>query len=107
MEKKGLYVVLCKQCKRLRSLLDHQRTRSDMNPSKKLQRQQPSSWFKLKYLSPASTVKQKQATQRERSADKAKLARYDHLDVMLDDDQNNELNSVVERNEEHCNDELD
>jgi len=107
MEEKGLYVVLCKQCKRLHSLLECQRRRSDVSPSKKLERQQPFSWFKLKYLLPASTLKQKKATQQERSADKAKLARYSHLDDTLDDDQNNELNSVVKRIEEHCNDELD
>ena len=106
MEEKSLYVVLCKQCKRLRNLLDHQR-RSDVSPARKLQRQQPPSRFKLKYLSPASTLKRKRATQQERSADKAKLAKYEHLDVTLDDDQNNEWNSVIEQIEEQYNGELD
>jgi len=106
-EEKSLYVVLCKQCKRLRNLLDHQRRRSDVSPTRKLQRQQPSSRFKLKYLSPASTDKRKRATQRERSADKSKLAKYEHLDVNLDDDQNDEWNSVIEQIEEQYNGELE
>ena len=107
MEEKSQYVVLCKQCKRLRALLNHQQNRSSkVDPSTKLQRQQPSSNYKLKHLSPASAQKRKKATQRERSADKAKLAKYEHLDVTLDDDQNDELNAVIEKIEEQHNDEL-
>ena len=63
--------VLCKSCKRLCCDLDHQRTRSDVSPSKRAKRQLPSSNFKLKYLSPASVMKRRQATQQERSSDKA------------------------------------
>ena len=77
-----------------------------MSPSKKLQRQQPSSHFKIKYVSPASRIKRKQAVQRERSADKVKLAKYDHLDITLDDDQSDELCGVIERIEDQCHDEL-
>ena len=107
MEEKSQYVVLCKQCKRLRALLNHQQNRSSkVDPSTKLQMQQQSSNYKLKHLSPASAQKRKKATQRERSADKAKLDKYDHLDVTLDDDQNDELNAVIEKIEEQHNDEL-
>ena len=62
-EEKSLYSVTCKECKRLCTLLNHQRKRSNVSLSKKLQRQQPSSHFKIKYLFPASRIKRKQAVQ--------------------------------------------
>ena len=49
-----------------------------------LQRQQPSSHFKVKYLSPASALKRRQAAQQERLADKAKITKYESLEVILD-----------------------
>ena len=39
-------------------------------------------------------------------ADKVKLAKYDHLDITLDDDQSDELCGVIERIEDQCHDEL-
>ena len=106
-EEKDSYSVLCKQCKRMQHLLNHQRRRSVVSPSKKLQRQQPSSHFKVKYLSPASALKRRQAAQQERSADKAKITKYESLDVTLNDDQSDELSSVIDKIEEQHQDELD
>ena len=63
--------VLCKSCKRLCCDLEHQRRRSNVSSSKHAARLLPSSNFKLKYLSPQSVSKQKEATLRERSRDKA------------------------------------
>jgi len=59
------------------------------------------------YVSPASVVKRKKATQRERSADKAKLARCAELKVTLDDEQSDELTNIMNRIEEANEDELE
>ena len=42
----------------------------------------------------------------ERSADKAKLTKYDDLDVTLDDEQSDELSSIMSKIEESSPDEL-
>ena len=105
-EEKKLFAVLCRECKRLQHHLEHQKRRSEASPARRIARQQPSSSFKLKYLSPASIAKQKKATQMERSADKAKLAKYDDLDVTLDDEQSDELSSIMSKIEESSVDEL-
>ena len=99
-------MVLCKPCKRLQSDLDHQRRRSQVSPSRRASRQLPSSSFKLKYLSPISLVKRKQATQKERSSDKSKLARFIDF-VTVDDEQSDELTKVMEKIEETCTSELE
>ena len=64
---------LCKSCKWLCCDLEHQR-RSDVTASKCEDRLLPSLNFKLKYLSPQSVSKLKEATLRERSHDKAMIA---------------------------------
>jgi len=98
---------MCKNCKHLKYNLDHQKRRSTVSPSRKIARQKPSSSFKLKYLSPASVAQRKKATQRERSADKAKLARVAELDVSLDEDQSDELTNTMKHIEEANQDELE
>ena len=90
--------VHCRPCKRLNSYLDHQRRRSDVSPGVRLKRQQPSSRYKLKYLSPASIRKRKAATQKERSNDKAKLSRLSEFDITLEDDQLDEVSEVLQNN---------
>ena len=107
VEEKKLFTVLCRECKRLQHHLEHQKRRSQVSPARRIARQQPSSSFKLKYLSPASIVKRKKATQMERSADKAKLAKCDDLEVTLDDEQSGELSSIISKIEETSADELD
>lgn len=64
-EEKMKSTVRCKACKRLICDLNHQHRRSNVSPSKQLKRLQPSSNFKLKYLSAASVTKRKKATQQE------------------------------------------
>lgn len=105
-KEKSSDMVLCKPCKRLQSDLDHQRRRSQVSPSRRASRQLPSSSFKLKYLSPMSLVKQKQTTQKERSSDKSKLARFVDF-VTVDDEQSDKLTKVMEKIEGTCMSELE
>ena len=98
---------MCRSCKRLHSDLDHQRRRSDVSPSRRLKRQQPSSSFKLKYLSPASATKRKTAAQKERSLDKAKASRLAEFDITLEDDQSDEVSEIVSTTEEKYSEELE
>ena len=100
-------MVLCKSCKRLHSDLDYQRRRSQVSPSRRASRQLPSSSSKLKYLSPMSLSKRKQATQKERSSDKSKLTRFADCVVTVDDEQSDELAKVMEKIEETCTSELE
>jgi len=106
-EDKLSFAVMCKNCKRIKLNLDIQKRRSTVSPSKRTARQQPSSSFKPQYLSPASAAQRKKATQRERSADKAKLARCAELEVTLDDEQSDELTNIMNRIEEGSTDELE
>ena len=57
-------------------------------------------------MSPASVAVRRKATQAERSADKAKLARHEELELPLDDEQSDELCDVMKKIEETCPDEL-
>lgn len=97
--------VLCKSCKRLCCDLEHQR-RSDVSASKHEARLLPSSNFKLKYLSPQSVSKRKEATLRERSHDKAMIAKLSP-DMVLEDDQSDEVATILETIEEKASDELE
>ena len=105
-EEKKSFEVLCASCKRLCTDLDHQKCRSEVSPARKVARQKPSSHFKIKYLSPASAAARKKATQIERSVDKAKLARHEDTELLLDDEQSEELSNVMEKIEETCPDKL-
>ena len=105
-EDRNKSLVLCKGCKRLRSDLDHQRRRSDVSPSKRSSRQLPSSSFKLKYMSPNSVTKRKQAAQKERTRDKAHIARLNH-DITLEDEQSDEVSQVMQTIESQVSKELD
>ena len=98
--------VLCKSCKRLCCDLEHQRRRSDVSASKREARLLPSSNFKLKYLSPQSVSKRKEATLRERSHDKAMIAKLSP-DMVLEDDQSDEVATILETIEEKASDELE
>ena len=98
--------VLCRGCKRLRSDLEHQRRRSDVSQAKRAKRLLPSSSFKLKYLSPKSVAKRKQATQRERSRDKAAVAKA-NSDIVLEDDQSDEVDQIMQTIENEAANELE
>ena len=71
-----------------------------------MKRQQPSSTYKLKYLSPASVLKRKVATQKERSTDKVKLSQLAEFDITLEDDQSDEVGEVMKTIEEQCVEDL-
>ena len=58
-------------------------------------------------MSPVSTVKKRKATQIERSADKAKLAKLADTELSLDDEQSDEFSDVISRIEEAGTDELE
>ena len=106
-EDKLMSEVLCSSCKRLICNLEHQKRRSEeFSPARKLARQKPSSRYKFKYLSPASTAIRKKAAQMERSSDKAKLARHEDMELLLDNDQSEELCNIMKTIEESCPDEL-
>jgi len=66
----------------------------------------PSSCYKSKYLSPTSTAIRKRAAQRERSRDKAKLARNEDMELLLDNEQSEELSTLMKVIEETCPDKL-
>ena len=90
--------VLCGMCKRLRGELDRALKRcTSYSPRRKLKRQQPSSNYPLKYMSPASLKKRKSNTQQERNKDKKALAKYGHLEVTLDDDQSDEMMEIMDK----------
>ena len=105
-EEKKSFEVMCASCKRLHTDLDHQKHRSEVSPARKIARQKPSSHFKLQYLSPTSAAVRKKATQMERSVDKARLARHEDMELLLDDEQSEELCGVMKKIEETCSDKL-
>ena len=69
-----------------------------------LMRLQPLSNFKKNHLSPASKAI---ATQQEQSCDKAKLHKYDDLNITLEEDQCDELANVVTKLQEVAKEDLD
>ena len=54
-----------------------------------------------------SLVRRKQATQKERSSDKSKLARFVDCVVTVDDEQSDDLTKVMNKIEESCSSELE
>ena len=55
----------------------------------------PSSRYKSKYLSPISTAIRKRAAQREQLRDKTKLARHEDMELLLDNEQSEELSTLM------------
>lgn len=98
--------VLCRGCKRLRSDLEHQRRRSDVSPTRRADQLLPSSNYNLKHLTPTSAAKRRQATQRERTRDKATIAKA-NSEVVLEDDQSDEVNQIMQTIENEAADELE
>ena len=49
------------------------------------------------YLSPSKVAVRKKATQMERSGNKAKLARHEDIELLLDDEQSEELCGVMKK----------
>jgi len=55
-------------------------------------------------LSPATTTVRKRATQKERSRDKAKLAKHEDMELLLDNEKSEELCTLMKTIEETCPD---
>ena len=90
--------VLCGSCKRLWGQLDRALQRCmSYSPRRKIKRQQPSSNYPLKYMSPAILKKRKGNTQQERNKYKKALAKYRHMEVTLDDEQSNEMVEIMDK----------
>ena len=89
--------VKCPACKRLIHDLNLQRNRTlSESPGRKIRRQNPSSRARLQYMSPSSQQKRKQLAQYERSGSIRKLNKLEESEVLLDDEQNEEMCTVVE-----------
>jgi len=96
-EQKDSKEVRCRPCTRLVTDLEHQKRRTTAEtPTRKVKRQHPSSRARLSFMSPASQAKRKKLAQYERTSNIRKLAKYEANEVTLDDEQNDEMSSVVE-----------
>ena len=106
--KKEAEAVTCTQCVRLKCNLDRQVKRTqDESPSKRAKRQAPSSRARLTYMSPSSQLKRKHNAKVERDNTIQKLKQYEHTEVPLDTDQDDEMNEIVSIIENEFQDELD
>ena len=100
--------VLCQPCVRLKCDLDQQLTRTrNESLSKKIKRQDPSSSARLSYMSPNSQLQRHKNKKVERDSSRRKLRQYDHMEVPLDNDQDDEMTKVVSTIEQECSDELE
>lgn len=95
---KDMSDVMCQPCKKMRSHLD-QRVRAclTVTPTKRAERQEPSSRCPLAALSPASVKKRRENLMTERFKDKKLIAKYEHVEVTLDDEQNDEMTKIVNK----------
>ena len=98
---------ICSACKKLLRDLEHLKKRPSLvSPKTRANRQAANSDYPQKFLSPASSAKQKKNVQTERTKDKAKLNKYYKHDVTLDDSQHEEMCKVVSEIEENHGDKL-
>lgn len=90
--------VLCSSCKRLRSDLEQSLKKvAALTHIDKENRLKPSSHFPGKYLSPKSLKKKKQNVTQERMNNMRLLKKYDSVNVTLNEDQHNEMCTVVDQ----------
>jgi len=95
-EEKSAKEVLCSACKRLVTDLNCQRRRTlAESPERKLKRQSASSRAKLSGMSPYSQQKRQSNAQSKRTNMKRKLKKLDETDVTLNDEQHEEMCSIV------------
>ena len=86
--------VLCQPCKKMISHLDQRvRAATKVTPAEKVARLDPSSRCPLAVLSPNSRKKRKENLLKERCQYKKK---YEHIELTLDDEQNDEMAKIVE-----------
>ena len=77
--------------------LNWQKTKTDAeSPARKIKRQDPSSRARLQYMSPLSQQKRKMYAQYQRTSNIRKLKKYEASELVLDDEQNAEMCSVME-----------
>ena len=94
---KTAYEVKSPACKHLIHDLNWQKSHTVAeSPSRKIKQQLPSSRARLQYMSPLSQQKRKMYTQYQRTKSIRKLARYEASEIILDDEQNAEMCSVME-----------
>lgn len=106
--KKEAEAVTCTQCVQLKCNLDCQVKRTqDESPSKRAKRQASSSQARLTYMSPSSQLKCKHNAKVERDNTIQKVKQYEHTEVPLDTDQDDEMNEIVSIIENEFQDELD
>ena len=99
--------ILCHHCVRLRFNIETQTQRTQAEcPSKKVKCQLSSSKAHLSYMSPDSQMKRKKQQKIEHNKSLRKLRKYEHTDIMLDSEQNEEMCNVVTAIEANCSDEL-
>ena len=97
-EEKEAEAVMCMHCKQTRREMQYAVNRvAKVTESQKAKRTQVSSSYPLKYLSPASQQLRRRNTQYERSRDKRLLKKYAPPDVILDDEQHQEMATVVQK----------
>lgn len=107
-ERREANEVVCSRCVRLRCDLERQIKRTENeSPSKKIKRQNPSSRARLSYMSPTSQLKRAQSQRIERGKDKRKLQRYEHTELPLDSEQDDEISTVVSTIDQSFSDELE
>lgn len=99
--------VVCPACVRLKCDLHRQMTRTrNESPSRKKKRHDPSSSARLSYMSPNSQL-QRHKKKVQRDSSRRKLRQYDHMEVPLDNDQDEEMTKVVSTIEQECSVELE
>ena len=87
--------VMCPACKRLLNELNQRLKKVESTSSQqKENRVKPTSHFPEKYLSPKSLKKKRQNMQQERSK---LLKKYTHLEVTLNEEQHDEMCSIMEK----------
>ena len=97
--------VLCPSCTRLKSDISYQMKRTEEeSPSKKLRRQQSSSHARLTYMSPTSNLQRKTNQKQQRHC---KLEAYQETEVTLDDQQSDEMGSIMSIIEKEYQDDLE
>lgn len=91
-EKKKSSAVVCRECVVLRGLLQADLRRlSNVTPEVKVQHQQASSFYPMKYLSPDSLQKRKMNQKLEQRKERRLIKRYVPDDVILTEKQHNEM----------------
>ena len=88
--------------------VDYQENRTKLeSPSKKVKRQSSSSHAKLSYMSPSSQLQRKDNQKKEKYIMNRKLNNYEETELSLDDEQNDEMSSLVSTIEREHSDELE